>query len=255
LLSSARSQLLTPLHYLLFSFSSPLLSKDSTFDDPTRVPSTKHWVSDALKQGLGPEKYEKLRDVFLWKKDELNNMEGISTSARTEMPGVPNYHGYRYPAPGSQRVANVPTEELGSDPYDINYYGKDRTRMKRTDISIMSKGNADALGLEIIGTNDDEESMDKALAPPETMGSPGNKGRFATGVSTFDPSELRTAMQTNHAAMNASLAKHAPTQLPNPEWYSYQDEIVAMWDRTGQTPKPGYKARSTSPASARQASW
>merc|ERR1712071_62851 len=48
-----------------------------------------------------------------------------------------------------------------------------------------------------------KEAQDALDAGPGS--SPGNKGVFATGKSDYDPTGLRAAMSTNHAATHAEL--------------------------------------------------
>ncbi len=86
-------------------------------------------------------------------------------------------------------------------------------------------------------------------------GSPGNKGVFATGPSSFDPSGLRATMSTNWAAMYGELEKHRPTQLVRYEWWDEQDDIIAKYEAKGIPPPPGRPQPLNVPERARVASW
>jgi hypothetical protein len=95
----------------------------------------------------------------------------------------------------------------------------------------------------------------KAREFAKRPGSPGNKGVFATGKSDFDPSGLRTAMQTNWAAMNASLEAHRPTQLVRSEWEKRQPEIIEDLKAKGLPMQAGSPMPWSVPERSRVASW
>ena len=220
------------------------------------------WFSDALKKGLGDEKYEKLRRTVLFKPDDIHNFEGVPQSARLTMPGVERIKGPRYPAPGSRPIPTIPKDPEGTDPYDINYYSRDTRRngntrihytiVKSKDVAALLEQNPSA---KIEGSTDDELVMASALEPLKGIGSPGNGGMFATGKSDFDPTGLRAAMQTSHAQMEARLAEHQPTQLPTYEWEGRQEELLADWKAKGLPVQPGQGAAWAMPKGARVASW
>ena len=57
----------------------------------------------------------------------------------------------------------------------------------------------------------------KAKFEEGPLSSPGNKGRFATGPSDFDPSGLRASMSTSNEAVAKSLAENAPDHVSVPK--------------------------------------
>jgi hypothetical protein len=78
---------------------------------------------------------------------------------------------------------------------------------------------------------------------------------FATGKSDYDPSGLRSTMQTSWAAMNASVEAHLPTQLTKYEWEADQDEMLAKWEKEGLPVCPGRVMEWEVPEKRNIASW
>lgn len=86
-----------------------------------------------------------------------------------------------------------------------------------------------------------------ALIPKPRLGSPGNKGTFATGPSAVvgalatesDPFALRTSMGATHEGMERSLAMHEPDQLMEYAWSAVADEILTDNAERGLPPVPG----------------
>ena len=78
---------------------------------------------------------------------------------------------------------------------------------------------------------------------------------FATGKSSYDPTGLRSTMQTNWAAMNASVEAHLPTQLCTYEWEAEQEEMLAKWEEQGLPVMPGRAMEWDVPEKRDIASW
>jgi hypothetical protein len=95
----------------------------------------------------------------------------------------------------------------------------------------------------------------QARADAVKPGSPGNKGVFATGPSHFDPTGLRTAMQTNWEALDAALEMRRPSQLVRNEWEYRQDAVLADLKEKGLPPQAGSPTPFSMPRKARVASW
>jgi len=95
----------------------------------------------------------------------------------------------------------------------------------------------------------------QAREDAKNPGSPGNKGVFATGLSEFDPSGLRTAMQTNWAAMDLELEKHRPTQLVHAEWEHRAAAVMEDLQAKGLPPQAGSPVAWDVPEKSRVASW
>lgn len=86
--------------------------------------------------------------------------------------------------------------------------------------------------------------------------SPGNKGRFATGPSDFDPSGLRATMSVTWDKLEESLDEHMPDHLPTPEWFGREEEII-RWHEERDLPVPvgGYYQALKVPYEKRVAMW
>jgi hypothetical protein len=231
------------------------------------------WFSRLLKDKLGEDKFQKLRNVMLFRPDDIHNLEGVPINARQKVPGVDRIQGYRYPSPAERTPANIPRQDydptgeggIGKDPFNIAYYARDTRRNDPSTaihsfpgqgMKIEAPHRSDKI--RVIDANspmtNEQESIE--LANPATMGSPGNNSVFATGKSSYDDTGgLRAAMSTSHEKMNAELLKHMPTQLPKYEWEDRQDELCAKWDAHGLPPSPGAPVKWNMPDQARVASW
>ena len=86
------------------------------------------WFSRLLKDKLGDERYTALSNWAQFRPDDPHGLIGVPEHARTTTEGVPRIKGFRYPAPGSRPAVEIPTADLDSDPYNINYYSKDTRR-------------------------------------------------------------------------------------------------------------------------------
>lgn len=97
------------------------------------------------------------------------------------------------------------------DPYNIAYYPRD-TRRAPTPIIAAVRDDYEAKPGETVLPGDLKEIEGAIAASKEEdqQSSPGNKGTFATGKSDFDPTGLRAAMSTNHAAVEESLKQYLP---------------------------------------------
>lgn len=178
-------------------------SSGSPSDNMETMMPWQGWVYRLLKRTLGDEKFEKLRSIALFRSDDPHGLVGVPEHARTTVKGVPRIKGFRYPAPGSRPPVTVPTADLGSDPYNNNYYGRDTRRNAKppiyhivgSDVSAEERSRLPGTVKLISAEGEDGkagESVELLVSPePEKIGSPGNKGMFATGKSDYDPSGLR----------------------------------------------------------------
>jgi hypothetical protein len=223
------------------------------------------WFSRFLKEKLGPERFENLRSKVLWKKDDLWGLEQ-HPRPDTEHPiskDDPTMTSrFRHPSPGSTPQVNIPsTGDKGTfreDPYNIAYYPHD-TRRRGTDRAL-SNPQLERERLEMMDPNDPDvkeakEKLEKAIE--EGPGSsPGNKGMFATGKSDFDPTGLRATMSTSYVATNKVLDSNFPSQIPLPNWYYRQEEILEWYKSRGlPIPLGGDDREGGVPVHGRIARW
>jgi len=228
------------------------------------------WVSRLLKEKLGDERYTKLANWAQFRPDDPHGLVGVPEHARTTVAGVDRVKGFRYPAPGSRPAVEIPSRHMEDDPYDITYYGKDTRRNAKSHVLHIVGSDVTAEEVKMLpntvkimeieeGTDADGSKLVKreiVLSPvDEEIGSPGNKGNFATGPSDYDPSGLRSTMQTNWAAMNAELEKHMPTQQVRYEWEEDQEAMLAKWESEGLPVMPGRVMDWDIPEKRNVASW
>lgn len=231
---------------------------EAPFIEPAKESSTetlmpwKGWVSRFLTETLGAERFSALEEAFLYRPKDIHSRSQIpfpNTKIPISQVDPTLTAVFRYPSPGSTPPVRIPGSEIGDDPYDSAFYKRDTARRHES-------GNRDiaTLKLELMDPNSAEvQEMKEAILPKS---SPGNKGRFATGPSDFDPTGLRATMSANHAALEASLDSHMPDHLPYPAWYAESEEHI-KWYLERDLPVPcGITGEWTSvPVSRRIAHW
>jgi hypothetical protein len=185
------------------------------------------WINRFLKDKLDEKNYNKLRNTFYFMPEDVHNLQQVPMPV-TKVPIAPGKEAaFREVSPGSQGPVKVPLEELDSDPYDTAYFKRD-TRRRYVDPEFPHPEIAQ-IKLDMLNPDDSEvqEAKKKLAAGP--LSSPGNKGRFATGPSDFDPSGLRAVMSVTHAALQKELDKHMPDHLPTPSWTKDEAELFAYY--------------------------
>jgi len=235
----------------------------------------KGWVGRWLSEKMGAEKYQKLRNFLVFREDDIHNLVGQPESARLTMPGVERIKGFRYPAPGSRGPVSIPTVDLNddfaADPYNTGYYWRDTKRNTPAMTSFSIVGSAISpeqtklvAGAVKVTVREEDvengkmvESVMSLNPAKEQLGSPGNKGVFATGPSDFDPSGLRSAMQTNWDALNKAIAERQPTQLVSYEWEEREQEILQLREEKnmGTYAGDGTKWRMPKKSRLRRRTW
>lgn len=221
------------------------------------------WFSRFMKEKLGPDRFEKVRDAVLWRKDDewgLEQHPRPDSEMRISKEDPTKTVRFRHPSPGSAPQPNLPAADEGSyeeDPYNIAYYPID-TRTKKMDPAFKDP-QLEQARLELMDPNDPavKEAKEKfALALEEGPGSsPGNKGMFATGKSDFDPTGLRATMSTNHAAVKKVMDSKFPSQIPLPYWYYDQDETIEWYESRGLPVPLGGLPKNRMPTERRIAKW
>mmetsp|Transcript_13843 Transcript_13843/g.21097 ORF Transcript_13843/g.21097 Transcript_13843/m.21097 type:complete len:261 (+) Transcript_13843:54-836(+) len=213
------------------------------------------WVSRMVRSNLGEERYQALRKLVFYRPDDIHDMHQIpnpSTKVPISATDPTLYRQFRNPSPGSEPgTIRIPKADEGcttEDPYNITYYTRDTTRRYLDGTNDIEK-----MKLELM--NPDSPEVQEMKENLEPQSSPGNQGVFATGPSDYDPSGLRAAMSTNHAALEESLDANMPDHLPYPVWYDKQDEILAWYEERGLEVPMGATGFGTVPVHRRVARW
>jgi hypothetical protein len=191
------------------------IEPSSTSSSTTSMPWN-GWFSAFLKDKLGSERYEQIRRTVLFSPDdihELNQQVKPTTKVPLTSDGSVTAQ-FRYPSPGSQPPVNMPSEDKGTlyeDPYFVAYYPRD-TAHRALDPAFPNP-ETEALKLELLPQDDPRVQEAKKALLDGPQSSPGNKGRFATGPSDFDPTGLRAYMLTSHVATNKALDANMPDHV------------------------------------------
>lgn len=235
----------------------PTIAPSATSSTESSMPWN-GWFSSFLASKLGPDRFESLRKAVVFRPDDIHNLEQIPRPD-TKVPITDDGSKtamFRYPSPGSQVGGRQPEADPGSeedDPYNIAYYPRD-TRRRYQDPAFPNK-DLEEIKLALLPEDDEAVQEAKTKFEEGAKSSPGNKGRFATGPSDFDPSSLRATMSTNHEAVQKSLDANMPDHLPMPDWWNKQEEIVA-WYKENNLPMPmGGTGYGTIPREGRIARW
>ena len=170
------------------------------------------WVGRFLQDRIGDERYELLRKTFYFMPNDPHNLQQAPMpSTKTTLSNDGEEAGFREVSPGSQPPVRIPTEELDDDPYDSGYFKRD-TRRRYIDPEFPHP-DIEKLKLNMMDPDDPDVQEAKKKLEAGPTSSPGNKGRFPTGPSDFDPSGLRAVMSVNPKAMNDALDKHMPDHV------------------------------------------
>mmetsp|Transcript_5614 Transcript_5614/g.7920 ORF Transcript_5614/g.7920 Transcript_5614/m.7920 type:complete len:208 (+) Transcript_5614:42-665(+) len=201
----------------------------------------------SLLRGASVEEIVDKAKGFLSFRSEMMGMLQVPR-ANERIPGVPRIKGYRYPAPASQDVPNVP--EVPKDKtYNISNYSSDLRVLRRESPVILSK-RAQALMEQVEG-----EPKDPLLSSGEEVSkgsSPGNKN---PAVLKYDPTGLRSAMSASWEAMDKSLESYRPLHLPAAEWIEDYPQMLEH-ARKHNLPEPvGRKIRFKYQRILRTAHW
>jgi len=221
------------------------------------------WFGAFLKDKLGPEKYEKLRHLVLYKPDSYTDFEQMPRP-NTKL-GIsendPNLkHQFRYPSPGSQPPVREPETDAsfgnaGDDPYNVSYYKRDTGRRYTSEPGAGLHRDIEKIQLELLPQDDPrvKEAMEEFEKGPGS--SPGNKGQFALAKTNYDPTGLRASMSTSWKATQESLDSNMPDHLPTPVWMEKQAEIVAWYEERDLPVAIGGTGFGLTTTKARVARW
>lgn len=228
----------------------------ATESTTTTLMPWKGWFDRLMKDRLSPGMYETYRKTFHFRPDDKNDLLQQPYPA-TKIPTTDDgshMASVRYPSPGSQDPVRIPTLEEGEDPYFTAHYVRDTTR--RYLDPAFPNPELEQLKIDLLPQDDSRVEEAKAKLDEGPKSSPGNKGRFATGVSDFDTTGgMRATMSTNHEAVNASLDSYMPDHLPYPDWWDKQDEIVQWYKERGLPVPLGSVGYGRIPTHGRVARW
>jgi hypothetical protein len=161
---------------------------------------------------------------------------------------------YRNPSPGSQKPVRLPEFAEGEDPYDTSYFKRD-TRRRYLNSELGDEG-VEAAKLRLMNPEDLDVQEEVAKLEAGPASSPGNKGKFATGPSDFDPTGLRATMSVSWESLNKSLDDYMPDHLPTPTWEGNEEAVIKYYEeRDLPVPVGGYYEAMKVPRERRVATW
>lgn len=220
------------------------------------------WFDRYLKEKVFTEsQYKTFRHIFFFMPDDIYDLQQ-SPKPNQKIPiskTDPTITAmYRHPSPGSSPPASLPEfsndGSYDDDPFDIGYFKRDTRRRYLS--SEMGNREQELAKLKLMDQNDPlvQEEIKKVLAGP--LSSPGNKGKFATGPSDFDPTGLRATMSVTWAELEKSLDSHMPNHLPTPIWVGHESSILQWYkDRDLPVPVGAYYTALKVPRERRIARW
>lgn len=217
----------------------------------------RNWFQRWLQENY-PERYQQFRKLFFFDPDNTYDLQGapipnVKVPISKTDPSIT--HMYRTPSPGSQAPVRPPLWEPDEDPFDSGYFKRDTRRRYLS--SELGNPTIEKLKLQLMNPDQNpavQEELEHVQAGPES--SPGNKGRFATGPTQFDPTGLRATMSVTWPALEASLDQHMPDHLPTPIWMGKEADVIA-WYRERDLPLPlgAYYTPLKVPRERRVARW
>ena len=222
----------------------------------------KGWFDRFLKEKvLSESQYKTFRHIFFFMPDDIYDLQQ-SPKPNQKIPiskTDPTITAmYRHPSPGSAPPASLPEfsndGSYDDDPFDIGYFKRDTRRRYLS--SEMGNREQELAKLKLMDQNDPlvQEEIKKVLAGP--LSSPGNKGKFATGPSDFDPTGLRATMSVTWDELEKSLDSHMPNHLPTPIWVGHEASILQWYkDRDLPAPVGAYYMPLKVPRERRIARW
>jgi hypothetical protein len=217
------------------------------------------WFQRWAKSVVGVDRFESVRRVAEFMPDDIYGLQqNPKPSQKIPISKTdPTITAmYRYPSPGSQPPVVQPEfeETEGEDPYDTGYFKRDTRRRYLS--SELKDPAIEKAKLLLMDQHDPavQEELKQLQAGPAS--SPGNKGKFPTGPSDFDPTGLRATMSVSWAATEASLDQHMPDHLPTPVWMKDELAVVQHWQAKGlPVPIGGFYAPNKIPTIRRVARW
>jgi hypothetical protein len=217
----------------------------------------KHWMQSFLKDNMKTTHYQTFRELTNFMPDDIYDLQQ-SPKPNQKIPiskTDPNItHMYRHPAPGSQKPVRLPEFADDEDPYDTGYFKRD-TRRRYLNSELGDEG-VEAAKLRLMNPEDVDVQEEVAKLEAGPASSPGNKGKFATGPSDFDPTGLRATMSVSWESLEKSLDDHMPDHLPTPTWEGNEEEVINYYEeRDVPVPVGDYYEAMKVPRELRVATW
>lgn len=214
------------------------------------------WIQRLIQEQFGEERYQQFRRFIMFNADDPYETGPIypATKVPISKDDPTKFAMYRTPSPGSQTSVKLPEFDKDEDPYDSGYFKRDTRRRYLS--AEMGNPEVEKLKLALMDPNDPavKAELEKIEAGPES--SPGNKGVFATGPTSFDPTGLRATMSTTWTELEKSLDSHMPDHLPKPCWHDRADQVKAAYEAKDiPVPVGEYYAPLKVPRERRVASW
>lgn len=202
----------------LASKSTPTPAKEAP--EETMMPWN-GWFSSFLSDKLGEERFQSLRKLLLYRPDDYTGFEQMprphhKLGISEEDPNLT--HKFRQPSPGSQPPVSLDRDSdpsfgnAADDPYNVSYYKRDTGRRYTSDPAAKHR-DIESIKLALLPADDPRVQEAKEEFEKGPGSSPGNKGIFATGKTTYDPSGLRATMSTSFEATEASLNENMPDHV------------------------------------------
>jgi len=194
--------------------------EEAPFIAPARESTTvtmmpwKGWFQRFIGDTFGQDKLKQFRQTVFFIEDDIYELNTPNQSKKIPISKTdPTITAqYRHPSPGSQDAVRVPWMYNDEDPYDSGHFKRDTRR--RYQFSELRNPENEKLKLEYMDPKDPavaEAREELENAKPKS--SPGNKGRFATGPTKFDPSGLRASMSVTWEATEKNLDKFMPNHV------------------------------------------
>ncbi|KAK8807092.1 hypothetical protein WA158_003851 [Blastocystis sp. Blastoise] len=134
--------------------------------------------------------------------------------------------GFRYPAPGSQPLAVIPTTESTDGLYDINHFKRDVTRFPREYHVVLSDNLKAPANIKETLTSVTKLSDEfKVNFIPEDKKVNGEALRDYRTIKTED--------------WELYVTQQLPTHLPSAYWTAHADEIMSEYESKNLPPVPG----------------
>lgn len=174
----------------------------------------KGWFQRFIADTFGEDKLKQFRQTIFFIEDDPYELNTPNQSQKIPIsktdPSITAQ--FRHPAPGSQDAVRIPVFYENEDPYDSGYFKRDTRR--RYQFSELGNPENERLKLELMDSKDPNvQEAKEQLKDAKPESSPGNKGRFATGPSDFDPTGLRATMSVTWEETEKSLDRFMPDHV------------------------------------------
>jgi hypothetical protein len=198
---------------------------------PSMGTATKYYERSSVVSKVVPQSYiDTFKKYFFFRPEDTHGLHQVPP-AKYSQPKVDRIRGYRYPAPGSQTTAKVPTLTNEDTKYDIKYFSRNTRRAGHID----ADGKSNRFNEKFLSNSRSEIALIDDDAP---IGSPGNHYTADT-VAEYDPSKLRSAMTATHEETFKAIQEVMPDHLVTYDFEGDYEGLVASYESKGLPPTPG----------------